>query len=415
MATLRYVEVTPCSAGNAALHAGAVNFARQCGFHGIRADIRFNTYGTDPDDYTANRTSLTNLLTSIQGTGLKVVFTLYPTVTQNAAWLTKQNAAPQPLIAQRIGTNGWDELAAGWQDIVNFIRGYLDEDDVAFQIGNELGIGGAGGANDAGGTLVTNLAAYGLSGVWDNDATWDSAAAANAWTDTGLAGSAANMRGIHEILDYLMANVNFYNHFLWGPAFEDEADLSVQSGANGIFRAGHTWYNAMDGFTLNAYGGLFTHGTISAWQHLEPHRFGMLVLKHALSALSYYATATPSTGKPLMVTETGCSRSLIGQATNGRPDSSYWLGRYRRAAYEACLSLGVHGVSTYGARSDAAGTDVGQAGNYFGMESGGNWNHGALELAAANGVALSIGSAPPGTSASWVGVSGEATPPASYA
>lgn len=413
--SLNFIEVTPCAAANATLHEGAVNFAVRCGFDGVRADIRFNTYGTDPDDYTANRTSFAALLNAIAPTDLKAVFTLYPTVTQNAAWTTKQGGS-ESLITQRPSGNALDDVAAGWQSMVNYARTIItDESRIAYQIANECGIGGAGGPNDAGNGLKSELTGLGHEGVWDNNAFWDSADAATAWSNASLTGSAANIKGIHEILDYLLANVDFYGHFLWGPALEDEAEFTVQTGSSGILRTGHTWYSAVDGFTFNVYGGINDAGTLANYWRLSPQKFGELVLFHAQRSANYFRTASVSAGKPLMVTETGASKGLIGQATKGRLNSTFQLGRYRRAALEACRILDIYGVSVYGGRSDAAGTDSNQAGNYFGMESGGNWNYGALELAAANGVILSTASSPPGTAASWVGISGEASPPTAYA
>lgn len=410
---LEFCEATPCSNANATLHAGAVNFAKRTRFDGVRFDARFNTYGADPDNFTTSRTSIQALLRALEGTSLKAFIVLYPVVTQNAAWLTKQGGSV--LITQRIGSNALDEMLAGHQNLIDFAHTF--DVDIQWGLANEMNIGGAGSPDDAGAALKSSLITFGAEGVWDDTAFWASSTAADAWADAGLAGNPFDngRMGCHELLDAMAAQLDFGGRSLWGPALEDEASFSVQTGATGIFRPGHTWYHAVDGFTFNSYGGHSRLGaSVGAWQRLSVEDYKQLCRAHGAAVVDFYRNDPISAGKPIMCTECGASRSLVGLKTNGRPDSTELLGQYRAAALEALEGLGLYGASNFGARSEGAGTDAGQANNWYSVQANGDWTYSAAVLAARHGVQLSVSEPPPGTSSSWVGVSGEPVP-ATYA
>jgi len=302
-------------------------------------------------------------------------------------------------------TTGIDLVVTFLNDILSYVRSNWNN-RLYVSIAQEINVTSSDGAMTTdivgGSNAKAHLIAAGHSGKIDTDALWDSMSGVNA--------GYPNVRGIHEILSYIMprivkpAETTFVCPALEG-SFGTDWDNEVAS-----LMASGTWQPYVDDFDLHKY-----HGDHSRIGMITPEVYHEMGQREFLEMLGELRTAVGS-DKTIHVSEYGTRMSwLTGRETHAAGDRQ-WRESMRGQVIRELVSATESSVNGLIAFEEMENENVTEdSTESFGLIlSTGDWTYAAVDFAATNGVQIDATLPPPtDPTASWSGAPGE-LPPGTY-
>lgn len=302
-------------------------------------------------------------------------------------------------------TTGIDLVVTFLNDILSYVRSSWNN-RLYVSIAQEINVTSSDGAMTTDIVGASNakahLIANGHSGKIDTDALWDSMSGVNA--------GYPNVRGIHEILSYIMpliekpADTTFVCPALEG-SFGTDWDNEVAS----LMTSG-TWQPYVDDYDLHKYHG--DHSRIGMITPEVYHEMGQREFREMLGELK---TAVGS-DKTIHVSEYGTRMSwLTGRETHAAGDRQ-WRESMRGQVIRELVSAtesSVNGLIAFEEMENENATE--DSTESFGLIlSTGDWTYAAVDFAATNGVQIDATLPPPtDPTANWSGAPGE-LPPGTY-
>ena len=388
-----------------------VSAAWALGCDGIRSDAAFELIYPTTDIGDRNVQGIDSIIAQGNMLGLEYLwlsFGPYVSVTDptwTAVFGTYGSASR--LVKKRIpfgvgNTTGIDLVVTFLNDILSYVRSNWNN-RLYVSIAQEINVTSSDGAMTTdivgGSNAKAHLIAAGHSGKIDTDALWDSMSGVNA--------GYPNVRGIHEILSYIMprivkpAETTFVCPALEG-SFGTDWDNEVAS----LMTSG-TWQPYVDDYDLHKYHG--DHSRIGMITPEVYHEMGQREFREMLGELK---TAVGS-DKTIHVSEYGTRMSwLTGRETHAAGDRQ-WRESMRGQVIRELVSAtesSVNGLIAFEEMENENSTE--DSTESFGLIlSTGDWTYAAVDFAATNGVEIDATLPPPtDPTASWSGAPGELPP-----
>lgn len=443
MAEKIYLNVVYATSTYIPYHNDNCAFAAYMGFDGIRFDIAASEFyatlvGGVPQYSTAG---VISLLTAAAFNNLEVLFVVYPISSPLSSWTDVYGV---PVVGRRPNTEVWAKTLEAQQYMITFVKNYwvttLGQSltTISIQYGNEVAWGGAGGPlSTTGGSLdaasngsLSYRTTYtgGASttskqdcansslfpaplgeGTFCTDADWDYMA-----TITGKS-TYANVRGIHEILDYFVNNLDFGGMRVVGPAFESQISAAwyTKPGDNDVGatfgrelatvkNSSYTWHanSQITDWACNIYVGSYAARS----RPTGPDAY----------ARDLFSMANDRNRK--MRDTTGRSsvwNTEIGLAENwyriaAQLPSEMERGRYWRAILETMPGIDAYGVCFYRLQNYTVADDAFNGNLDFGVrKANGGWSLGIIPMARYNNQYITnVATHPPfSTFGSYIGAS----------
>lgn len=391
----------------------AADWSAAMGFVDVRVDGSFQdargTYSGSPD-YTGVD-AWCEAFAPLGGLGVVVY---YPNKTDTLSWSTAEGGS----LCSRYWKGAFSTAIDTQIDRDNSIRDRFssrwslhggDASNLVFQVGNEIGIGGAGGPlstasnngkydiySDLAGTvsspgyLRTQLASAFGEGTVPTDANFDTLATSLSRADI------ADLRGYHETMDYIMTQMDWGGHTLIAPAFEHQISAWKSSsaplgliGSNTIAsRERSTYFNGSFSYYTNFSRNAFNIyvGDYSSYGSTTPDEYAENLHQMIVSAYNRLWSDSPSVHKKkkIWVTEIGFSANWLPSSTHAKR-GEYWpaiLSRLRRSNV-------IERAFLYRLKNYSAGEDAFNVNSNFGIfSSEGHVSEGADSICRGMGVSV---------------------------
>lgn len=439
----RYLNLPFPNSANAARWGTIVSAVERQRYDGYFLDgLMSDTFGTPWNPPTPPTRTYANILPAIReiaATGKELCVVLYCFAPDTNSWSTvaggslcsrliRPGASNIVLLEVRDGSQDFiDAVVAEWL----IYGGSLSK--LKFQIGRELGIGGGGGPlstasnhgkydafSDSAGTVSspgyfrTQAALLFGEGWHMNAADCQDMGDALASGDPTRGAEIAELLGVHDVLEFIVPNLNFYGCQVIGPAYEHQignAWGSVSAETNigastiadrerqSLYKRGYSWPAYIDSIAFDLY-----MGDQSTMPSLGIRKFGDLLIDMCQEAVSRVRAVSGSDhgahSLPAWLTEVGFAWKWI--VNSGESFDQAARGKYFRTLYDLAPCLPFEVVGLYRWENYSGSEDSTSSSTNFGMcTSAGKASVGIVELENAGGLPTSSSDDPP-DGYSWV-------------